>query len=120
MGTPVRPSGPVPAGTPRDSGSGATLQNPATSDGPSGEQPGRPLPPLTPRGQGMHNWQSLSPSGDSPSAGPYPTGRETTGALRPPYATARATRVARVLPFGAGLALTGLGLAFIGLRLRRR
>ncbi|WP_329395994.1 hypothetical protein OHA45_19430 [Streptomyces lydicus] len=38
-----------------------------------------------------------------------------------PYALeAPAAPVERVLPMGAGLALTGLGLAFLGLRLRRR
>lgn len=38
-----------------------------------------------------------------------------------PYAEESTTaRVERVLPMGAGLTLTGLGLAFLGLRLRRR
>ncbi|MEU6113944.1 hypothetical protein ABZ840_05175 [Streptomyces sp. NPDC047117] len=126
--SPARPSGSAPAGTegtsglgtPQDSGSGAALQSPGTSDRPSGERPGSPHPPLSPHGQGMRNWQSLSPPDGSPATGPTATDRETAGALRPPYAAERAARVARVLPFGAGLALTGLGLAFIGLRLRRR
>ncbi|MFD8543645.1 hypothetical protein [Streptomyces sp. NPDC059649] len=45
--------------------------------------------------------------GDAETARPY--------ALESPAAP-----VERVLPMGAGLALTGLGLAFLGLRLRRR
>ncbi|GAB7032334.1 hypothetical protein AB0G35_02860 [Streptomyces sp. NPDC021749] len=45
--------------------------------------------------------------GDADTARPY--------ALESPTAP-----VERVLPMGAGLALTGLGLAFLGLRLRRR
>jgi hypothetical protein len=45
-------------------------------------------------------------------------GPATTGS---PYAfEAPEARVERVLPMGTGLALTGLGLAFLGLRLRRR
>ncbi|MCK7623853.1 hypothetical protein MUU72_12210 [Streptomyces sp. RS10V-4] len=46
-------------------------------------------------------------AGPGASAGPYSL--ETPGA-----------HVERVLPMGAGMALTGLGLAFLGLRLRRR
>ncbi|GGU58962.1 hypothetical protein GCM10010211_24760 [Streptomyces albospinus] len=47
------------------------------------------------------------------AAGPAPA--ESHYALDAP-----AARVERVLPMGAGMALTGLGLAFLGLRLRRR
>lgn len=46
-------------------------------------------------------------AGPDPVASPYPL--DAPGA-----------RVERVLPMGAGMALTGLGLAFLGLRLRRR
>ncbi|MFG3113262.1 hypothetical protein ACGF4C_02620 [Streptomyces sp. NPDC048197] len=43
------------------------------------------------------------------------------GDMARPYALESPTApVERVLPMGAGLALTGLGLAFLGLRLRRR
>ncbi|WP_181690317.1 hypothetical protein [Streptomyces sp. NBRC 110611] len=43
------------------------------------------------------------------------------GATPGPYALEAPTApVERVLPMGAGLTLTGLGLAFFGLRLRRR
>ncbi|WP_274914704.1 hypothetical protein [Streptomyces sp. WZ-12] len=56
---------------------------------------------------------SLAPEPDHTAAGPEP------GAS--PYALdVPGTRVERVLPMGAGMTLTGLGLAFLGLRLRRR
>ncbi|MGG2461945.1 hypothetical protein ACO0M4_19350 [Streptomyces sp. RGM 3693] len=53
------------------------------------------------------------PDPDNAVAGPEPAAS--------PYALdAPGARVERVLPMGAGMALTGLGLAFLGLRLRRR
>ena len=68
----------------------------------------------------------------TPSSLRLPHERESRGAREPsqddrPYATERTAaspgeRATRVLPFGTGLALSGLGLglAFLGLRLRRR
>ncbi|POX42140.1 hypothetical protein C3486_06610 [Streptomyces sp. Ru73] len=116
------PTGTV-SGTPGDSASagvGTALQSPGTSDRPSGDRPGSPYPPLSPHGRTGRGWQPLVPPEGASTTDPSSTSSETAGALRPPYTTERAARVARVLPFGAGLALTGLGLAFIGLRLRRR
>ncbi|MFE6687881.1 hypothetical protein ACFVFQ_15545 [Streptomyces sp. NPDC057743] len=56
---------------------------------------------------------SPAPEPDRTEAGPEP------GAS--PYTLdAPGSRVERVLPLGAGMTLTGLGLAFLGLRLRRR
>ncbi|MFI0775677.1 hypothetical protein [Streptomyces sp. NPDC021212] len=68
----------------------------------------------------------------TPSSFRLPHERESRGAREAPqddrpYATERTAaspgeRATRVLPFGTGLALSGLGLglAFLGLRLRRR
>ncbi|MFI8995544.1 hypothetical protein [Streptomyces sp. NPDC053542] len=117
-----RTSGPE---TPHASGtseSAATaLEDPGATGRPTaGEHSDRPYAPLSPHGR-THAWQTLRPPHRPAAAGPSSTSRETTSAVRSPYApTEHAARVARVLPFGAGLALTGLGLAFIGLRLRRR
>ncbi|MFI0941099.1 hypothetical protein [Streptomyces sp. NPDC021020] len=63
---------------------------------------------------------------DAGSAGPAPTattlpaptvvrGGSASVAAREP----RVRRVRRVLPLGAGMVLVGLGLGFLGLRLRR-
>jgi hypothetical protein len=67
---------------------------------------------------------SFVPVPEAPDAGPAPA---TSGApvaqpagdeqAEPLYAPAR--RVLRVLPLGAGLALVGLGIGFLGWRLRR-
>ncbi|RXS64883.1 hypothetical protein EST92_30340 [Streptomyces sp. TM32] len=52
--------------------------------------------------------------------GPVPDGVDGETATDRPYAMETpAAPVERVLPMGAGLALTGLGLAFFALRLRR-
>ncbi|MFK0289024.1 hypothetical protein ACIQU6_00865 [Streptomyces sp. NPDC090442] len=60
-----------------------------------------------------HRAPAPAPEPDHTAAGPEP------GAS--PYTLdAPGTRVERVLPMGAGMTLTGLGLAFLGLRLRRR
>ncbi|MGV4922757.1 hypothetical protein K2224_06180 [Streptomyces sp. BHT-5-2] len=65
-----------------------------------------------------------SPHRQKPSPAPQPKPETTVAGPDPaasPYALdAPGTRVERVLPMGAGMALTGLGLAFLGLRLRRR
>ncbi|NUS13953.1 MAG: hypothetical protein HOY69_21530 [Streptomyces sp.] len=52
---------------------------------------------------------------------PAPTAPATPAAVpdAPASATASGHRVPRVLPLGAGLVLVGLGLGFLGLRLRR-
>ncbi|MEU5210842.1 hypothetical protein [Streptomyces sp. NPDC020742] len=72
----------------------------------------------------MHPYETLpplpAPSG-AEKASPSPGGTEGEAAEPGPYAMETpGAPVERVLPMGAGLALTGLGLAFLGLRLRRR
>ncbi|WP_433857227.1 hypothetical protein [Streptomyces kronopolitis] len=63
-----------------------------------------PLPPVVPKKQG----------------GSVPDGADGEAAVSDPSALETPTApVERVLPLGAGLALTGLGLAFFALRLRR-
>lgn len=63
-----------------------------------------PLPPVVPKKQG----------------GSVPDGADGEAAASGPYALETpAAPVERVLPLGAGLTLTGLGLAFFALRLRR-
>lgn len=86
---------------------------PVESALPSSERPrdlaGAPAP--SPYGQAPSPSPEREP--DNSLAGPEPAAS--------PYAIdAPGTKVERVLPMGAGMALTGLGLAFLGLRLRRR
>ncbi|TVL92443.1 hypothetical protein CD790_12215 [Streptomyces sp. SAJ15] len=75
----------------------------------------------------MPAWTSPAPT-SYPAPPPYVSG--TGGTAEPPDGAAtgwdgraqqavHSGRVTRVLPLGTGLALTGLGLAFLGLRLRR-
>ncbi|KUL35984.1 hypothetical protein ADL22_25785 [Streptomyces sp. NRRL F-4489] len=71
---------------------------------PAAPSPYRQVPSPAPE---QHPGTTENEAGPDPSAGPYSL--ETSG-----------DHVERVLPMGAGMALTGLGLAFLGLRLRRR
>lgn len=68
-----------------------------------------------------HPYKHLRPSA-SPKQQPHtPPDDAEPAASSGPYAMETPSApVERVLPMGAGLALTGLGLAFLGLRLRRR
>ncbi|MFG2140269.1 hypothetical protein [Streptomyces sp. NPDC048650] len=106
-----RPKGAAPA-TPPPAPSRSAPAKPAPSPrsdvaGRLGRHPYKPLqPPAKPRNQ-HHTPADDTDADPVASANPY--------ALEGPTAP-----VERVLPMGAGLALTGLGLAFLGLRLRRR
>ncbi|MBC3993750.1 hypothetical protein H8N00_33750, partial [Streptomyces sp. AC563] len=68
----------------------------------------------------------LLPSGEADGTGgggrPAGAGSGTApdGATGGESAAEPGDRVMRVLPLGTGMALTGLGLAYFGLRLRRR
>ncbi|MGW5349360.1 hypothetical protein ACWERV_02425 [Streptomyces sp. NPDC004031] len=64
---------------------------------------------------------SLLPGAGSTGPGPTATTLPAPAAVQsdPPPATTRKPRVLRVLPLGAGMMLVGLGLGFLGLRLRR-
>jgi hypothetical protein len=94
----------------------------------AGSPSARPSPPRrkAPERPSERRYEAFSPH-------PQPTARQKNGTPLPgstddesaatasPYALeAPQEPVERVLPMGAGLALTGLGLAFLGLRLRRR
>ncbi|MFD8071750.1 hypothetical protein OG937_23020 [Streptomyces sp. NBC_00510] len=88
--------------------------HPAASSGPAGSEagegrrhPGRAEPPATP-GDG----------GGRPSA-PLPVHVEEPQDQGPAAVQVPVGRVLEVLPLGAGLVLIGLGLGFLGLRLRR-
>ncbi|MEV0260601.1 hypothetical protein AB0I49_04565 [Streptomyces sp. NPDC050617] len=63
-----------------------------------------------------------APDSSPPVRPPYaPETEAVAGASQDAVAAPAPTgHVMRVLPLGTGLALTGLGLAFAGLRLRRR
>lgn len=119
-----------PSASPAPSASGAAP--PAASGGPPGtaspgdkgtDQAGRaveqPYVPLTPPSSTSPEWQILKQRRPVPDAegGSGPPSDHTGDAAVPPGPT---DGVRRVLPLGAGLALTGAGLAFLGLRLRRR
>ncbi|MEV5593352.1 hypothetical protein [Streptomyces sp. NPDC052496] len=75
-----------------------------------------PLPPLQAPAPTASAARSHGPSRYAPGAVPG----AASAASPAPYAeTEPGSGVHRVLPLGAGMALTGLGLAFIALRLRR-
>lgn len=89
--------------------------HPAASSGLAGSEagegrrhPGRAEPPPTPDGD----------AGSRPSA-PVPVHLEEPQDQGPAAVPAPVGRVLEVLPLGAGLVLIGLGLGFLGLRLRR-
>ncbi|TJZ50133.1 hypothetical protein FCH28_22715 [Streptomyces piniterrae] len=110
--TPASPSGPTPPAS--DEAASSPAQPPSEGDrdlaGRLARRPYEPLPPM----------QSPSTPERQPGS---ELGTTDNGPATPasPYAMdAPVSRVERVLPLGAGLAFTGLGLAFFGLRLRRR
>ncbi|MCB5911332.1 hypothetical protein [Streptomyces pinistramenti] len=145
-GTPGAPDAARPSGPPRhaagpDAGRPAPGAKEPGKDAPPGkEKPSRPAvspsaPPSSavPPSRPWHPQDTGTPGRptrqDKPSATADAEGQRssspaaaeaeppTTGG---PYAFNGSTaRVERVLPMGAGLALTGLGLAFLALRLRR-
>ncbi|MEW1657518.1 MULTISPECIES: hypothetical protein [unclassified Streptomyces] len=111
-----------PAPTPDDAAP------PAASDsGPAAAEAARPSP-ARPRGLAAAPAPAPAPAPHRPAPSPTPEQdpdhADAVAGPAPatsPYALeAPSTRVERVLPLGAGMALTGLGLAFLGLRLRRR
>ncbi|MFJ9409107.1 hypothetical protein [Streptomyces sp. NPDC101393] len=110
---PSSPSHPPSSGTgasPHPSARPKTSPSHRTSDlaGGAGRRPYERMPEQTP----APSEELTGSEPDATDAGP---------AAQSPYALdAPAARVERVLPMGAGLALTGLGFAFLGLRLRRR
>ncbi|MFE0378616.1 hypothetical protein ACFW1M_24220 [Streptomyces inhibens] len=126
---PSRPSG--PSGTDRahrpPGGGRAPSSRRAVPSAPPATAPARPSPSryvadrLTRR-----SYEKLPPlpTPDAPkkeSRSAPGTADGESAATESPYAMDSPTApVERVLPMGAGLALTGLGLAFFGLRLRRR
>ncbi|WP_049719117.1 hypothetical protein [Streptomyces caatingaensis] len=63
---------------------------------------------------------SPSPTPSSPAPPPGPVRAEGRAAARGDASGAPPEHVMRVLPLGTGLTLTGLGIGFLGLRLRRR
>ncbi|MFH8344820.1 hypothetical protein [Streptomyces sp. NPDC018045] len=74
-----------------------------------------PLPPLQAPAPTASAARSHGPSRYAPGAVPG----AASAASPAPYAGTGPGSGRRVLPLGAGMALTGLGLAFIALRLRR-
>lgn len=76
---------------------------------PSAARPEGSAEALPPSGPAVPSAPAATPTGPSASA---PSGRGT--------AEQPAGRMLRVLPLGTGLVLMGIGLGFIGLRLRRR
>ncbi|MFI0895368.1 hypothetical protein [Streptomyces sp. NPDC020983] len=64
---------------------------------------------------------SLVPGADPTAPPPAPATLPAPAAAHgdPSPAAVRGPRVLRVLPLGAGMVLVGLGLGFLGLRLRR-
>ncbi|GAA4676799.1 hypothetical protein [Streptomyces youssoufiensis] len=75
--------------------------------------PGHPPVPLLPSGEADGTGGGGRPVGAGPGTAP-------DGATGGESAAEPGDRVMRVLPLGTGMALTGLGLAYFGLRLRRR
>uniref|UniRef100_UPI001C27274C hypothetical protein n=1 Tax=Streptomyces buecherae TaxID=2763006 RepID=UPI001C27274C len=75
--------------------------------------PGHPPVPLLPSGEADGTGGGGRPAGAGSGTAP-------DGATGGESAAEPGDRVMRVLPLGTGMALTGLGLAYFGLRLRRR
>jgi hypothetical protein len=106
--SPVRPPAVRPSATVQ-----ASPGNRPGREGPLFERPYR-------SGRGHGPALSPGPSGTAPAVAPTPAAPRSPKAdpdSDSVYGSAR--RVMRVLPLGAGLALVGLGLGFLGLRLRR-
>ncbi len=95
------------AGTPPPPHSAASSGPAGSAAGEGRRHPGRAEPPQTPEG-----------GGDRPSA-PVPVHVEEPQDQGPAAGQVPVGRVLEVLPLGAGLVLIGLGLGFLGLRLRR-
>ncbi|MFI6765815.1 hypothetical protein [Streptomyces sp. NPDC050355] len=93
----------------------------------TGPSSARPSPPRhkAPKRPSERRYEAMSPH-PRPTAGqngtpmPGSTDDESAATATPYALEAPQAPVERVLPMGAGLALTGLGLAFLALRLRRR
>ena len=98
-------SPPLSGGRPRRTGS---PRQPYGAGPAAGSGPAR-LPALLPAGEGASSRPAPSPAAHARS-----DGGEATSPFDPDGP------VMRVLPLGAGLILVGLGLGFLGLRLRRR
>ncbi|WP_043265168.1 hypothetical protein [Streptomyces sp. CT34] len=110
----------------------APVRRPAPSSAPAPRHSAAPRQP----GMATARPERPAPSRDRDLAAPLPSPYQPLPSPAPeqdpgtaveaapaesPYALdVPAARVERVLPMGAGMALTGLGLAFLGLRLRRR
>lgn len=107
--------------------------HPGRGEEPSEEASPSPAPPVRPSPRPrVRRGSGLPPPGDVRADGAEPPAPPARPPLRPPPAAAvRADDgrggpartpdpVLRVLPLGTGMALTGLGLGFFALRLRRR
>ncbi|MFD4999049.1 hypothetical protein [Streptomyces buecherae] len=105
---PAPPEGRPPWGGSRDH---AEAGRPPTGYG--WHLPGHPPVPLLPSGGADGTGGGGRPAGAGPGTAP-------DGATGGESAAEPGDRVMRVLPLGTGMALTGLGLAYFGLRLRRR
>jgi hypothetical protein len=88
---------------PRQDDPGAVVHHRRAPAGPRG-------PSLVPAADGPTPTAAADPTA---AVGEGGSGRQSAAVYEP------ARRVLRVLPLGAGLALIGLGLGFLGLRLRR-
>ncbi|MFV8130375.1 hypothetical protein [Streptomyces syringium] len=103
------------------SGSPSASQPPAESPEPAREPAAAPEPPFNtppPRARleaAQPYVPGPAPQTYEPSAGPWDA-LDATGSER---AEESSDPVMRVLPLGTGMTLTGLGLGFLGLRLRR-
>ncbi|MFD7662464.1 hypothetical protein [Streptomyces sp. NPDC059788] len=117
QGGPSRPAS--PAASPRPTGKASPLPTASRRGDLAGRlahRPYVPLPPLQAPASSAAGARPHGPSRYAPGAVPG----AASAASRAPYpATDQGNGVHRVLPLGAGMALTGLGLAFIALRLRR-
>ncbi|MFE0187132.1 hypothetical protein [Streptomyces sp. NPDC058989] len=99
----------------------------AASEPLAGSPSARPSPPRheAPERPSERRYEAFSPhpqptAGQSGTPMPGSTDDESAATASPYALEAPQAPVERVLPMGAGLALTGLGLAFLALRLRRR
>lgn len=123
---PQRPKQPEKPERPKQSkgpyGSGSAGQRPPPGGQMKGNRPsGHPYDPAPVGGSGGDAPSLVQPGGASPEpTTSLPAGsRKETGDARATSPFDRGGPVMRMLPLGAGLVLVGLGLGFLGLRLRR-
>ncbi|MFH8404679.1 hypothetical protein ACH4FX_07865 [Streptomyces sp. NPDC018019] len=110
---------PSPAASPERPGTASPAPAPSRRGDLAGRLANRPYVPLPPLQAPASSAAPARPHGPSRYAPGAVPGAASATTRTPHTAADQGNGVHRVLPLGAGMALTGLGLGFIALRLRR-